>query len=243
MGVWLMANPGGYQSYIITFPKDDDINQVVEIIRPLRVGMVLQNVPTLRNITIDAAVMGTKAHYFPNKPADEPLTDAELDFLAEKHGLGRWNFYGAVYGPPPIQEAMLGVIKAAFLQVPGAKFYFPQDMPHNDVAQIRHDTLQGIPSIRELKWVDWLPHGSHVGFSPISPVKGVDAMAQYEMTRRLTGKYGFDFIGTFIIGMREMHHVVEVVFDRSRPESRRNAHKCVKEMIQEAAAQGWGEYR
>lgn len=122
MGIWLMTNrrvstrvdcsspsltffrlAGGYQSYIVTFPKDDDIHQVAEIIRPLRVGMILQNVPTLRNITIDAAVMGTKKDYFPDKPADQPLTDDELDQLAAKHNLGRWNFYGAAYGPPPVR--------------------------------------------------------------------------------------------------------------------------------------------
>lgn len=56
MGIWLMANPGGYQSYLITFPKDDDLHQILEIIRPLRVGMVLQNVPTLRHILLDAGV-------------------------------------------------------------------------------------------------------------------------------------------------------------------------------------------
>lgn len=234
-----MANPGGYQSYIITLPKDGDIHQAAEIIRPLRVGMVLQNVPTLRNILLDAAVMGTKKDYFPDKPVNEPLTDVELDELAAKHNLGRWNFYGAVYGPPPIQEAMLGVIKNAFLQIPGSKFYFPQDMPDNKVAQTRHNTLQGIPSIDELTWVDWLPNGSHVGFSPIAPVTGKDASAQYEMTRRLNNKYGFDLIATFIIGMREMHHVVEVVFDREDPDSRRRAHLCVKEMVDEAAARGW----
>ena len=136
-----MANPGGYQSYIITFPKDEDIHKVVEIIRPLRVGMVLQNVPTLRSIMIDAAVMGTKKDYFPDKPANQPLTDAELDYLAEKHGLGRWNFYGTVYGPPSIQEAMLSVIKNAFLQVPGANFYLHHEMPDNKVAEVWHDTL------------------------------------------------------------------------------------------------------
>ena len=120
MGVWLMANPGGFQSYFITFPKDEDIYQAVEIIRPLRVGMILQNVPTMRHILLDAAVMGSKKHYFPDKPANQPLTDDELDMLAAQHNLGRWNFYGAVYGPPPIQEAMLGVIKSAFLEIPGA---------------------------------------------------------------------------------------------------------------------------
>lgn len=56
MGIWLMCNPGGYQSYLITFPKDDDLHQILEIIRPLRVGMVLQNVPTLRHVLLDAGV-------------------------------------------------------------------------------------------------------------------------------------------------------------------------------------------
>lgn len=57
MGIWLMTNPGGYQSYLITIPRDEDLHQAIEIIRPLRVGMVLQNVPTLRHILLDAAVM------------------------------------------------------------------------------------------------------------------------------------------------------------------------------------------
>jgi hypothetical protein len=57
MGIWLMANPSGYQSYLITIPRDDDLHAALEIIRPLRVAMVLQNVPTLRHILLDAAVM------------------------------------------------------------------------------------------------------------------------------------------------------------------------------------------
>lgn len=52
-----MVNPGGYQSYCITLPKDKDLYAAAEIIRPLRVSMVLQNVPTLRHILLDAAVM------------------------------------------------------------------------------------------------------------------------------------------------------------------------------------------
>ena len=169
MGIWLMANPGGFQSYLITLPRDQDLHAAVEIIRPLRVGMVLQNVPTLRHILLDAAVMGDKKKY---SNSDKPLNDAELDEIAKKLGLGRWNFYGAVYGPPPVQEVLLGAIKSAFLSIPGAKFFFPEDMPDNKVLQIRHNTLQGIPSIDELNWVDWLPNGSHLFFSPIAKVTG-----------------------------------------------------------------------
>lgn len=62
-----------------------------------------------------------------------------------------------------IRGAMLHVIKDAFLKIPGAKFFFPEDMSQNSVAKTRHNTLQGIPSVDELSWVDWLPNGSHVG--------------------------------------------------------------------------------
>ena len=63
MGLWLMPNPGGFQAYMITFPKDQDLHAVMDIIRPLRVGMVLQNVPTPRHIVLHVAVYGDKKSY------------------------------------------------------------------------------------------------------------------------------------------------------------------------------------
>ncbi|KXT05981.1 hypothetical protein AC578_302 [Pseudocercospora eumusae] len=85
---------------------------------------------------------------------------------------------------------LIRVLKNAFLQVPGSKFFFPKDAPNNPVVQGRHNTLQGIPSVGELKlnWVDWIPNGSHVGFSPVT---GKDAEKQYPMTRRLINDYEY----------------------------------------------------
>ncbi|EXJ69406.1 uncharacterized protein A1O5_07442 [Cladophialophora psammophila CBS 110553] len=240
MGMWLMVNPGGYQSYLITIPRDEDLHQAIETIRPLRVGMVLQNVPTLRHILLDAAVMGDRKSY---TNEDRPLNDAELDAIAASLGLGRWNFYGALYGPEPVRVAMWQVIKASFSSIKGVKFFFPEEMPDNVVLQTRHLTLQGIPTMTELKWVDWLPNGAHLFFSPIAKVTGEDAVAQYEVTRRRSEEFGFDFIGTFIVGMREMHHIVCIVFDKKDPDSRQRAHRLIKILIDDAAARGWGEYR
>ena len=31
-----MPNPGGYQAYLITLPKDEDLHTALDIIRPLR---------------------------------------------------------------------------------------------------------------------------------------------------------------------------------------------------------------
>lgn len=138
---------------------------------------------------------------------------------------------------------MWQAVKAPFSAIPGAKFYFPEDMPHNIVLQTRHLTLQGVPTTTELKWVDWLPNGAHLFFSPIAKVTGDDAEAQYQITRQRCEEAGFDFIGTFVIGMREMHHIVCLVFDRKDPESCRRAHWVITTLIDDAAERGWGEYR
>jgi hypothetical protein len=38
-----MPNPGGYQAYLITLPKDEDLSKALNIIRPLR--LVSQLIP------------------------------------------------------------------------------------------------------------------------------------------------------------------------------------------------------
>lgn len=48
--------------------------------------MVLQNVPTLRRVLLDAAIMNNRASYTKSK---EPLTNAEIDAIAQRLNLGR----------------------------------------------------------------------------------------------------------------------------------------------------------
>lgn len=236
-----MVNPGGYQPYLVTFLRDDDLPKIVDVIRELRLAMVIQNVPSIRHILLDAAVMGPKSSY---TSSNKPLSDEELDAIAKKLNLGRWNFYGAMYGPEPIRKAMWEVIKASFGRIEGAKFFFPEDVPDpKAVLHIRAKTLQGIPTFDELKWVDWLPNGAHLFFSPISKISGEDANLQYAITKKRILEAGFDFIGTFTIGMREMHHIVCLVFDRNDPDSKERAHKLIRTLIDDCAQQGWGEYR
>jgi len=114
MGIWLMPDPGGYQAYMITFPRDEDLHQIIEIIRPLRIAMILQNVPSLRHVLLDAAVAAPKKHYY---QGDDPIPDKELDKIAKDLKLGRWSFYGALYGPEPVRNVLWGAIKGAFSQV------------------------------------------------------------------------------------------------------------------------------
>lgn len=142
-----MPDPGGYQSYMITFSKDSDLYQAIEIIRPLRLANILQNVPSIRSATLDIAVAAPRSDF---SSTGKPLTEEELDAAIKKvdTGIERWNFYGALYGPEPVRKVMWEAIKGAFGTIEGAKFYLPSDLPEKpgSVFHIRDGTLRGVPS-------------------------------------------------------------------------------------------------
>ncbi|OAP62015.1 hypothetical protein AYL99_04218 [Fonsecaea erecta] len=244
MGFWLMPDPGGYQSYLFSFQNETDLPAIVEAIRVLRIGMVIQNAPTIRSTLLDAAVYAQKSQYTDSK---EVLSDSEIDAIAKKIGVGRWNIYGAMYGPKPMRDLQWEVLKSTFMQIPGAKYEFPEPLKEGTqktVLHMREETLKGIPNTYELGWLDWTcKRGSLLGFSPISPATGVDANKQYEMVKRRLGEFGFDYLGTFVVGWRELHHIVCLTFDKSDPDCRRRAHRCIELLIDDAAAEGYGEYR
>ena len=78
---------------------------------------------------------------------------------------------------------------------------------------MREETLRGLPNTYELGWLNWsCERGSLLGFSPISPATGFDANKQCEMVKRRFKEFGFDYIGTFVVGWRELHHIG--MFDR-----------------------------
>ncbi|KAH7090012.1 hypothetical protein FB567DRAFT_316300 [Paraphoma chrysanthemicola] len=244
MGFWLMPDPGGYEAYLFSFQHDSDLPAIVEIIRELRIKMVIQNGPTIRNTLIDAAVYAPKSHYTASKAV---LTDSEIDAIAKDIGVGRWNVYGAMYGPKPMRELQWQALEAAFMQIPGAKYEFAKPRAEGakqTVLHMREETLKGIPNTYELGWLNWTcERGSLLGFSPISPATGVDANKQYQMVRKRFTEFGFDYIGTFVVGWRELHHIVCLTFDKTKPAERKRAHRCIELLIDDAAKEGYGEYR
>lgn len=126
---------------------------------------------------------------------------------------------------PNQYEDALGGHQRRLLNYTGAKFLFPEDRNESkSVLHTRSDTLQGIPSVDELSWTNRLPDGAHPLFSPIAKISEKDAMKQYELTNRRCKEAGIGFIGIFVVGMREMHHIVCIVFNYSSADSRRRAH-------------------
>lgn len=154
-----------------------------------------------------------------------------------------WLYYGMAYGPAHIRQHKLNIIDAEFNKVPGARRIDPATLPKDEYFWTRDRVASAVPEIRELSWVNWVPNGAHVAFSPVSPIRGDDATRLYDLARKRHAEQGIDLFPSFVVGLREMHIIVEIVFDRADPARRRAAMKCLRDMIDDAAAYGYGEYR
>lgn len=240
-GFWLMPNPGGYKPFLITVPRKEDLAELVERIRPLRIGMVIQNAPTIRHVLLDAACLKSKKDWIGD--ADRLVTEEEEYKIAEEMNIGYWNFYGALYGPPPMQDMLWSVIWGSLSQIKGSKCFFEDEVPSTSILHSRAKTLAGIPNLLELDWISWLPNGAHCFFSPISPVTGKDSSTQYEFVKKRATEYGFDFFLTFVIGLKEMHNICCLVYNREDPDQVKRMKELIEVCIDEAARLGYGEYR
>ncbi len=241
MGIWLMPEPPGYQPYMISFQREEDIEQAVEILRPLKVSMVIQNAATIRSLVLDASIHATKSKYYSGKG---PIPPSVAKKIMQDQQIGMWNFCGALYGPPPVTDTLWTVIRDSFSAIPGAKFYFPEDRRNkHDILLHRAQTMRGVPKLTEFNLVNWNGGGGHVGFSPVSPVTGEDAIKQYRLVSELVRKYGFDYMGLMAVGWREMHHVTVIVYDKDSPDERKKLDELFNILVDRTAAEGYGEYR
>jgi hypothetical protein len=154
-----------------------------------------------------------------------------------------WIYYGTAYGPKHIRQYKLDIIHKEFMSVPGARRIDPATIPPDHYFWARHRVASGVPDLHELSWLNWVPNGGHVFFSPISPTKGTDATKLFEIAKRRHEQYGIDLFPAFCVGLREMHLIINMVYDRNDEKAREMAVKCMRDMIDDAAREGYGEYR
>ncbi|KIY02775.1 uncharacterized protein Z520_01240 [Fonsecaea multimorphosa CBS 102226] len=242
MGFWLMPEVG-HQSYMITFPREEDFEQIVEIIRPLAQKRILGNIPQLRHVIQELAVMGKPRSFWYSGRGQMPR-DVIRD-KASKLPCGdcSWVFYGTQYGDPTSIAAQLKIIKAEFGKVQGSRFMLPSEVPADHYLHSRVQVCSGVPVLKELDWLNWVPNAAHLFFSPISPTKGKDASLIHRTITQLHTKWGFDVFPTMCVAGREMHYIANIVYDRADADAKRRATGLMRDMIRAAAREGYGEYR
>jgi len=215
----------------------------VEIVRPLRIAMILENVANIRHSLQILALSGKPRTEF--HKGDGPFPPEALHEFLKKTPCGdcTWLYWGTTYGPKDIRQYKLDIIHKEFMRIPGARRIDPATLPPEDYFWSRDKIASGEPDLEELAWVNWYPNGGHIAFSPVSPTRGVDAIKMWDMAKKHGDAFGLDLFLDFIVGLRELHLIVEAVYDRDDPKARDASLACMRALIDDAASQGYGEYR
>ncbi|KAL4790922.1 hypothetical protein BDV19DRAFT_401729 [Aspergillus venezuelensis] len=242
MGFWLMPATGTL-SYMVTFPREDDLERIIELIRPLAQRGVFGNIPQLRHVVQELAITGKPKSFWYQGSGRMPRDVIAKGARTQPCGDVSWVFYGCQYGSEDAIRAQMATIQEAFGTIPGSKFFYPNDLPADHYLHDRSKVFAGTPVLREMDWLNWLPNAAHVFFSPILPNRGKDARLVHNIIDQLHTKWDFDNFPTLVIAGRETHYIGNIVFNRADPDQKRRAAGLMRELIAACAKEGYGEYR
>jgi 4-cresol dehydrogenase (hydroxylating) len=242
LGIRLMPAPEGYMICRYAFAREDDLERVVDTLRPLRMDGTIQSNAVIESAVRWAAGVSTRKTWYDGEGA---MPDDAIDAMTRKIGIGRWNLRFCLYGPPSLVKARRDIVRARFQPIAGATLF---EMPYRDASlepEGGGDRAQvGIPGLEAFNLLNWRGGtGAHIDFSPICPPIGRDAVKQVRMVRERAAQFGFDYYGGFTAGERAMHHIFAAIFDRDDPKQSHAAGALIETLIREAGAAGYGQYR
>ncbi len=243
IGVWLMPAPEAWAAIEVAVPEFDDLAPLVDAIRPLKLEGTIQSTVVIGDPLGAAAFSGPRSDW----QQDPGLLRPEVvERIMAHYGVGRWNCAFAVYGEERMLQARIDRIRERFEAIPGARVNvtrYAGDAPVEEIF-VGHRIRAGIPAMYAEKLSYWFGGGGgHVSFAPVLPVVGADALAQVHRLRERYEAHGFDYCGAFTIAGRSMVHVSEILYDRDDAEQTARARALASTLIDELAADGYGEYR
>ena len=117
-GFWLMPAPPAFKPFVIQYENEDDIVEIVETIRPLRISGVIPNAIVIAHALYEAPTKAKRSDYVTGPGA---ITDEAVRQIMKDHKLGVWNVYAALYGTQEQIDVNWKIVTDAFSKSGKAK--------------------------------------------------------------------------------------------------------------------------
>lgn len=240
LGFWLMPAPPVYKPFLIQFDNEEDVVEIVDVLRPLRIRGVIPNSCVIAHALYEAPVVARRSDYYTG-PGTIP--DEAVKKIMQDHRLGVWNVYAALYGTEEQVKVNWDIVTKAFGKIGRGKFFTEEERGKEPGFAYRAAISRGDMNLVEFSLYNWRGGGGSMWFAPVSQARGSETLKQVALAKKILTKHGLDYTGEFIVGMRDMHHIIDMVFDRTDPEQTKAAHACFGELIDAFVAEGYGTYR
>lgn len=237
MGMWLMPRPPAVRSFHFAFPDDGDLEEIVELCRPLKMSNF---VPTLFRLANDLYLCGSEGES-PEYRANprKAMSDEGRRALCERHGLGAWTVSGAFYGASAeAVEPMIRRVRDVFERSGKAKYISHEEAQAIGPLQVAINAFSGMPSHGELGLLKWRPGGGNTWFLPGTPMDGKVAHEFQALCRKIYEDHGLDYMVMNVCSARFARGLHVIVFNREDEDERQRADACYKKMSEAVASRG-----
>ncbi len=241
MGFWLMPKPPVFKPFEIKFDNEADINEIVEMLRPLRIANIIPNAVVIAGTLWEAATCGVRRSDYTTEPGATP--DSVLAQIRQDKHLGAWNVYCALYGSPEQVEVNWKIVTETIKRAGKGRIVTQEEAGNTQPFKYRAQLMSGVPNLQEFGLYNWRGGGGSMWFAPVSQARGSECDKQYALAKQILNKHGLDYVGEFIVGWRDMHHVIDVLYDRTSEEETKRANACFNELLDEFEKEGYAVYR
>jgi 4-cresol dehydrogenase (hydroxylating) flavoprotein subunit len=239
VGIWLMPRPPAVRSFHFVFPDDDDLEQIIDLCRPLKLSNF---VPSLFRIANDLYAMAPderNTEYL--EGSKESFSEAGRAELQKKHKLGAWQVSGMLYGASDaVLEPMIQRLRVHFERGGKARFISHEEALDIPALQIAIDSMNGKPSAAELGMLQWRPGSGNSWFLPGTPMVGRQALELDHLGRAIFAKHGMDYIVMHVAAARFARGLHVLVWNKDDPDENARADACYRELTVEFAKRGVG---
>lgn len=241
MGFWLMPKPPAYKPFEVIFENDDDIVEIVDALRPLRMSNTIPNNVVIANILWEAGSGNIPRSAYTTEPGHTP--DPILKRIQDDTGMGAWNLYAALYGTQEQIDVNWKIVTETFKRLGKGRIVTQEEAGDTQPFKYRAEMMYGVPNLQEFGLYNWRGGGGSMWFAPVSEARGSECRKQAALAKSILHKHGLDYVAEFIVAPRDMHHVIDVLYDRTNPEETERADACFNELLDEFEKEGYAVYR
>ena len=241
MGFWLMPKPPVIKPFEIRYENESDIADIVELLRPLRIAQIIPNSVVIANILWEAGSANVRRSEYVTGGGATP--DSVLKQIQHDKKLGAWNVYAALYGTQEQVDVNWKIVTETVRKSGKGKIITQEEAGNTQPFKYRAELMSGVPNLQEFGLYNWRGGGGSMWFAPVSQARGSECDKQKTLAKKILNKHGLDYVGEFIVGWRDMHHVIDVLYDRTNKEETESAYRCFHELINEFEKEGYAVYR
>ena len=238
LGIWMLPRPPAVRSFHFAFPDDGDLEEIVELCRPLKMSNF---VPSLFRISNDLYLVGTEDTHpeYEATGGRASVGDEARRALRAKHGVGAWTASGAFYGPSmEALDQQIDRVRAHFTASGKAKYVPHEEAESMPPLKCAIDSFSGVPTAAELGLLKWRPGGGNAWFTPGTPMNGRIANEFQRLGREIYQRNGLDYTCMNVAGPRFARGLHVITFNRESEDESARADRTYRELAEAYLARG-----